>query len=80
MSEPESLHPDGRIRETVEKVFLVGQLDIVSTGTNRIDRFLAVLPKRNGSDLHLSVGSPPVLRIDGELVRVRERALPEGDV
>jgi twitching motility protein PilT len=66
-------------RETIEKVFQVGEVDIVSTGTNRIDRFLAVLPKRNGSDLHLSVGSPPVIRIDGDLERIRYRALTEGD-
>ena len=66
-------------RKSSEKVFQVGQLDIVSTGTNRIDRFLSVLPKRNGSDLHLSVGSPPVLRIDGDLERIRYRALTEGD-
>jgi len=66
-------------RTTPDKVFQVGQLDTVSTGTNRIDRFLSILPKRNGSDLHLSVGSPPVLRIDGELERVRYRALTEGD-
>jgi twitching motility protein PilT len=66
-------------RETTEKVFQVGEVDIVSTGTNRIDRFLAVLPKRNGSDLHLSVGSPPVIRIDGDLERIRYRALTEGD-
>jgi twitching motility protein PilT len=66
-------------RETIEKVFQVGQLDVVSTGTNRIDRFLSVLPKRNGSDLHLAVGSPPVLRIDGDLERIRYRGLTEGD-
>ncbi len=78
MTDPVAM-PTEKIRGTVEKVFLVGQLDSVSTGTNRIDRFLAVLPKRNGSDLHLSVGSPPVLRIDGELERVRYRALTEGD-
>jgi twitching motility protein PilT len=66
-------------RETFEKVFQVGSLDVVSTGTNRIDRFLSVLPKRNGSDLHLAVGSPPVLRIDGDLERIRYRALTEGD-
>jgi twitching motility protein PilT len=64
---------------TAEKVFQVGTLDIVSIGTNRIDRFLSVLPKRNGSDLHLSVGSPPILRIDGDLERIRYRALTEGD-
>ena len=66
-------------RETAEKVFQVGALDVVSTGTNRIDRFLSVLPKRNGSDLHLAVGSPPVLRIDGDLERIRYRTLTEGD-
>ena len=80
MSDPIALPPNmPPVRETVEKVFLVGQLDSVSTGTNRIDRFLAVLPKRNGSDLHLSVGSAPVLRIDGDLERVRYRSLTEGD-
>jgi twitching motility protein PilT len=66
-------------RETIEKVFQVGSLDVISTGTNRIDRFLSILPKRNGSDLHLAVGSPPVLRIDGDLERIRYRALTEGD-
>jgi twitching motility protein PilT len=66
-------------RETSEKVFQVGQLEIVSVGTNRIDRFLSVLPKRNGSDLHLAVGSPPIIRIDGDLERIRYRSLSEGD-
>ena len=46
---------------------------------NRIDRFLQILPKRSGSDLHLSVGSPPIIRIDGELERMRYRALSDGD-
>jgi twitching motility protein PilT len=71
--------PASTPHETIEKVFQVGSLDIVSIGTNRIDRFLSVLPKRNGSDLHLSVGSPPILRIDGDLERIRYRTLTEGD-
>jgi twitching motility protein PilT len=62
-----------------EKVVQVGEVEMISVGANRIDRFLSVLPKRNGSDLHLSVGSPPVLRLDGELERIRYRALTEGD-
>ncbi|HMA17486.1 MAG TPA: type IV pilus twitching motility protein PilT [Thermoanaerobaculia bacterium] len=74
MSDPTSFP-----REMTEKVFQIGAVDIVSTGTNRIDRFLSVLPKRNGSDLHLSVGSPPILRIDGDLERIRYRTLTEGD-
>ncbi len=62
-----------------EKTVQVGEIDIISVGANRIDRFLSVLPKRNGSDLHLAVGSPPVLRLDGELERIRYRSLTEGD-
>jgi twitching motility protein PilT len=61
------------------KTTQVGEVDVLSTGTNRIDRFLAILPKRNGSDLHLSVGSPPVVRIDGVLERMRYRVLTDGD-
>ena len=48
-------------------------------GENRIDRFLGILPKRGGSDLHISVGCPPLVRIDGELERMRYRVLTEGD-
>jgi twitching motility protein PilT len=47
------------------------------SGTNRIDRFLSILPKRNGSDLHLAVGCSPLIRIDGALERVRYHALTE---
>ncbi len=62
-----------------EKVRRVSEVEVESSGGNRIDRFLSILPKRNGSDLHLAVGSPPLLRIDGALERVRYRALTEGD-
>jgi twitching motility protein PilT len=47
--------------------------------SSRIDRFLAILPARNGSDLHLAVGSPPILRLDGELERSRYRDLTAAD-
>jgi twitching motility protein PilT len=46
---------------------------------NRIDRFLSILPTSNGSDLHLTVGSPPIIRIDGELQRSRHRPLKDSD-
>jgi twitching motility protein PilT len=64
---------------TVEKTETVGDSETHSTGGNRVDRFLSILPKRNGSDLHLAVGGPPMLRIDGGLERIRFRALTEGD-
>ena len=37
----------------------------------RIDQFLNLLVKHEGSDLHLSCGSPPVMRIHGHLQRVK---------
>jgi twitching motility protein PilT len=46
---------------------------------NQIDRFLSILVKRGGSDLHMPVGSPPVIRIEGDMDRIRYRNLGEGD-
>jgi twitching motility protein PilT len=40
-----------------------------------MDRLLALLVKTGGSDLHLRVGEPPVLRNDGQLVRLDEPSL-----
>lgn len=76
---PETVSAAPAVPLAGEKTIQVGAVDILSVGTNRIDRFLSILPKRNGSDLHLAVGSPPVLRIDGELERIRYRVLTEGD-
>jgi len=40
-----------------------------------IDDLLMEAVNRNASDLHISVGYPPILRIDGSLVEVGERIL-----
>ena len=37
-----------------------------------IEELLTILVQRKGSDLHLSAGSPPKIRIDGKLVHERE--------
>ena len=44
-----------------------------------IDQFLKLLLQHEGSDLHLSCGSPPVLRVHGHLQRARFRDLREDD-
>ena len=44
-----------------------------------LKQLLDILAERNGSDLHLAVGCSPIMRIDGELERIRYRALTEGD-
>ncbi|NOZ94581.1 MAG: type IV pilus twitching motility protein PilT [Acidobacteria bacterium] len=44
---------------------------------SRIDRFLQMMRDRGASDLHLSVGRPPMLRVSGELEHVRYRLLDD---
>ncbi len=47
---------------------------------SRIDRFLRLTADRGASDLHLSAGQPPMLRIAGELDAVRYRILDDTEV
>ncbi|MBW3552721.1 MAG: type IV pili twitching motility protein PilT, partial [Gemmatimonadetes bacterium] len=46
----------------------------------RIDQFLRLMVQHKGSDLHLSVGSPPIIRQHGNLERVKFRELTEADM
>jgi len=46
----------------------------------QIDQFLKVLVEQRGSDLHLTVGSPPVMRVHGHLQRLKFRELTTKDL
>jgi twitching motility protein PilT len=46
----------------------------------KIDQFLKVLVDQGGSDLHLTVGSPPVMRVHGHLQRIKFRELTNADM
>ena len=46
---------------------------------NRIDRFLKLMNDRGASDLHLSVGRPPMFRQSGRIVPIRYRVLSDTD-
>src|SRR5579862_5580449 len=46
----------------------------------RIDSFFKFMKEQNASDLHLSTGNPPMLRIHGELVRVDMPPLANDDL
>src|SRR5918994_3787351 len=46
----------------------------------KLDEILARVVERGGSDLHLKVASPPMARIDGELIPIDDRAVTESDV
>src|SRR2546426_5731247 len=50
-------------------------------GTRRVDRMVTIeelvqqLVERGGSDLHISAGSPPMIRINGKLVSTEQEVL-----
>jgi twitching motility protein PilT len=46
----------------------------------QIDQFLKVLVEKKGSDLHLTTGSPPVMRVHGHLQRFKFRELSAKDM
>ena len=46
----------------------------------KIDQFLRLLVQHSGSDLHLAVGSPPIIRQHGTLERIKFRELTQADM
>jgi twitching motility protein PilT len=46
----------------------------------QIDQFLRLLVQQGGSDLHLSCGNPPILRLHGHLQRIKFRELTATDM
>ena len=47
--------------------------------TARLDRFLRLMNDRGASDLHLSVGRPPIFRLSGRMDPIRYRVLTDVD-
>ena len=52
-------------------------VSLADMGANRIDTLLRIVVDKKASDLHLSVGSPPLIRVDGDLQRLKWRTLTE---
>jgi twitching motility protein PilT len=49
----------------------------IHAGINRVDKLLRIMVDKKASDLHLAVGSPPMVRVDGDLERLKWRTLTE---
>jgi twitching motility protein PilT len=49
----------------------------IHAGVNRVDKLLRIMVDKKASDLHLAVGSPPMIRVDGDLERLKWRTLTE---
>jgi trehalose utilization protein len=48
---------------------------MADVNTQPIDRYLRELAERKGTDLHITAGSPPLLRVDGQMRPVGDPAL-----
>jgi twitching motility protein PilT len=42
-------------------------VSMTGRSANRIDTLLRIVVDKKASDLHLTVGSPPMVRVDGDL-------------
>ena len=48
-------------------------------GTILIDKLLQAVVKQGASDLHITVGQPPVLRLSGRMQKLKTKVLEESD-
>lgn len=48
-------------------------------GTILIDKLLSAVVKQGASDLHITVGQPPVLRLSGRMQKLKTKVLEEAD-
>lgn len=46
----------------------------------KVRRYLSIVAQQGASDLHLSAGFPPVLRIDGKLTKLKEEIVSKSDM
>ena len=51
----------------------------MSPASARIDALLKVVLEKKASDLHIACGSPPMIRVDGDLTHLRWRSVREED-
>lgn len=67
----EGVPPEKKEQDDSAESTLAGQANKVATKTvSRIETLLEECVKRNASDLHIQVGLPPILRVDGELIPI----------
>ena len=48
-------------------------------GTILIDKLLSACVKQGASDLHITVGQPPVLRLHGRITKLKTKVLEPAD-
>ena len=66
-------------RELIRKAHGYDPAEVPSVEDLHIDDLLRECVERKGSDLHITVGLAPVIRVDGELTHLQYRRLEEND-
>ena len=69
--EQEEVQPKSGLKISDERMSVEGELNI--------HKLLSEAINRNASDLHIAVGYPPILRVDGQLLNLDEKLLSPGD-
>jgi len=67
------------MRPAALAVCLCAQRNVQFMGTILIDKLLSAQVKQGASDLHISVGQPPVLRLHGHLQKLKTKVLEPAD-
>ncbi len=78
-SEPAPVEQPAPVAPTVAVKPVLSMIPPGTPGQNRIDRFLRLMNDRGASDLHLSVGRPPIFRLSGRMEPIRYRTLDRTD-
>lgn len=73
-------NPDDSLKKTDDTVQPQEAHNDRSSNTLEMSHLLSEAINRHASDLHISVGYPPILRIDGSLVDMDEKVLTPEDV
>lgn len=74
-SHPSQLNPQAAAQAPVADAPSRKRLELKPIHDVHIDELLEIVVEHNASDLHLAVGLPPVIRVDGALRKTRYEAL-----
>ncbi len=63
------------LAQPLDEVSEEEQAPVIITDTSKIDELLRYAIQNNASDLHITVGYPPIVRIDGELKEISDQII-----
>ena len=67
--------PQAQTPDVLDEDMVIEENNVESVNKNKIIELLEYTIEKGASDLHISVGYPPVIRVDGELEEVNEKII-----